>query len=383
MKTETVQIPYNRHCISEDDIQAVVDVLRSDWITQGPRVSEFERAVSDFCNAKHGVAVSSGTAALHAAMFAADIKKGDEVIVSTMTFASTANSVVFQNGTPVFADVDSETLLIDPLDVERKITDRTKAIIAVDYAGQPCNYKELKKIAKAHNLILIADASHALGATYCGKRVGSIADMTIFSFHAIKHITTGEGGMVVTDNDVYQGRMRLFRNHGITTDLFQRALRGTWYYKMVDLGFNYRITDFQCALGLSQLNKLPDWIDRRRKIASRYDHSLENIEGVEPLRNEPDGINTYHLYVARFRKAILGKDRAEIFSSLRNEGIGVNVHYIPVHLHPFYQKKFGTARGLCPKAESLYEEILSLPIFVTLNESMQDTVVSKIRQVLK
>jgi len=263
------KIPYGRQLIGEDDIRAVADVLRSDWITTGPCVDRFERAFAAVVGASHAVSVSSGTAALHAAMFAAGIGPGDEVIVPSMTFAATANCVVFQGGTPVFADVDPATLLIDINDTERKITSRTRALIAVDYTGHPCDYDRLTALARGRGLLLVADACHSLGAEYRGRRSGSLADMSAFSFHPVKHITTGEGGMVTTGDPDLALRMRQFRNHGITTDQRQRAERGTWYYEMTALGYNYRITDFQCALGMSQLGKLPGWLARRREIARR------------------------------------------------------------------------------------------------------------------
>ncbi len=267
-------IPYGRQSICEDDIEAVVNVLRSDWLTTGPMVETFEKAVAAFVGAKYAVAVSSGTAALHTALYAAGITKGNEVLVPPMTFAATANSVVFQSGTPVFVDVDSDSLLIDPEKVKAKIGAKTKAIIAVDYAGQPCNYDALREIAKKNNLLLVSDACHAIGGKYRNVMVGSLADLTVFSFHPVKHITTGEGGMVVTDNFEYAERMRRFRNHGIVTDYRQRAKMATWYYEMADLGYNYRLTDIQCALGVSQLSKLPGWILRRREIARIYDEAF-------------------------------------------------------------------------------------------------------------
>ena len=276
-------IPYGRQSIDEEDISAVTEVLRSDWLTTGPKVGEFEEKLAQYVDAKHGVAVSSGTAALHAAVYAAGIGPGDEVIVPPMTFAATANSVLFQGGIPVFADVDPDTLLIAPDQVEAKLSSRTKAIIAVDYAGHPCDYDRLKDIAAKHHLCLIADACHALGAKYKDRKVGSLADLSVFSFHPVKHITTGEGGMITTDNPVFDKRMRRFRNHGITTDHHQREMKGTWFYEMVDIGYNYRITDFQCALGISQLRKNAQWIGRRQAIAHSYDTALRQIPGVRPL----------------------------------------------------------------------------------------------------
>ena len=398
-------IPYGRQTIDEDDIKAVVDVLRSDWLTTGPKVAEFERAVADYVGAKHAVAVSSGTAALHAAMYALGIGKGNEVIVPPMTFAATANCVVFQGGTPVFADVDPDTLLLDPAKVEEKITEKTKAIIGVDYAGQPCDWDRLREIADKHGLRLVADGCHALGAEYKGRKVGSLADMTVFSFHPVKHITTGEGGMITTDDAELAERMRLFRNHGITRDpkcfsSLTSDLRSlisdlSWFYEMVDLGFNYRMTDFQCALGISQLRKLPRFLERRRKIAARYDEALADIPGIEPLRVRADvlpveqsamlpapspmpSLHAYHLYVVKIDFKTLRFDRTAIFTSLREKGIVVNVHYIPVHLHPFYRYRFRTSSGLCPMAEEAYERIVSLPIFPGLRHDDVEYIIKSV-----
>ncbi len=376
-------IPYGRHWVDEEDIRAVVEVLRSDWLTTGPAVEAFEEGVAHFVDAKYGVAVSSGTAALHAAMFAAGIGPGDEVILSPVTFVATANAVVFQGGRPVFADVDPCTLLLNPEEVKARITSRTKAVVAVDYAGHPCDYDALREIAGSHGLVLLADACHALGATYKGRKVGTLADLTAFSFHPVKHITTGEGGMVVTNNSSYAERMRRFRNHGLTTDHRQRTATGTWFYEMEDLGFNYRLTDFQCALGLSQLKKLPEWIHRRQEIARQYGRALAEIPGIHPLKVASNVSPAYHLYVIRLGLSRLQRDRAEIFAALRKEGVGVNVHYLPVHLHPFYRRLLGTGPGLCPAAENAYPEILSLPIYPQMSDREVKQVVTAVRKVLE
>ncbi len=382
-------IPYGRQSIDEKDIAAVCSVLRSDWLTTGPKVEEFERAVADYVGAKYAVAVSSGTAALHCAMYAADICPGDEVIVPPMTFAATANCVVFQGGTPVFADVDPNTLLIDPDEVVKNISDRTKAIIAVDYAGQPCDYDRLREIADKHKLVLVGDGCHALGAEYKGKKVGSLVDLTVFSFHPVKHITTGEGGMITTDNEKLADQMRLFRNHGITRDPAKFVLSGEsplpsalcplptgpFYYEMVDLGYNYRITDFQCALGLSQLLKLPEFLESRRETARRYDEAFSQKEGITPIGVRPDVSHAYHLYVIKVDNQKNSRSRASVFGTLRERGIGANVHYIPVHLHPYYRSRFGTGPGLCPVAEAVYEQIISLPVFPGLSDEDLDRVI--------
>jgi len=371
-------IPYGRQNIDETDIEAVVKVLRSDWLTTGPKVNEFEDAFARHVGARHAVALSNGTAALHAAIYALNIGPGDEVIVPAITFVATANAVVYQGATPVFADVDAENLLIDTGRIEERITSKTKAIIAVDYAGHPCDYDELRDVTKRHNLYLVADACHALGGSYRGRPVGSLADLSTFSLHPVKHITTGEGGVVTTPNEEYATRMRLFRNHGITTDHRQRAATGSWFYEMIDLGYNYRLTDFQSALGLSQLNKLAGWVMRRQEIAARYDAAFIDMPSVYPLTTRPYVGHAYHLYVVR----LSGIDRQTIFYDLRASGIGVNVHYVPVYLHPFYRQRFGTSPGLCPAAEKAYEEIISLPMFPGMNDDMVDQVIDTMKKVI-
>lgn len=373
----THELPYGRQWVTDEDVEAVTQVLRSAWLTTGPMVPKFEEAVTNYVGAKSAVAVSSGTAALHTAMYAVGIGPGDEVIVPSMTFVATANAVVYQGGTPVFADVSPDSLLIDPDDVERKITPHTKAIVAVDYAGQPCNYDRLSEIANRHGLALVADACHSLGAVYKGKRVGTVADVTAFSFHPVKLITTGEGGMAVSDNEAYAERMRIFRNHGITSDYRQRQKSGTWYYEMSDLGYNYRLTDLQCALGISQLKRLPAWLDRRRAIAAMYDKAIATVNSITSLKVAKDVSHAYHLYVVMLKPGEIGRDRTYVFSEMRRRGIGVNVHYIPVHLHPFYRKRFGTKEGLCPVAEQAYERIMTLPIFPAMrNEDVSAVVLA-------
>jgi perosamine synthetase len=375
-------LPYGHQSIDESDINALIDVLRSDWLTTGPAVQAFEVAVAEFVGAKYAVAVANGTAALHAAIYAAEVGAGDEVIVPAMTFAASANAAVFQGALPVFVDVEPDTLLIDPRQVEAKITSRTKAIVTVDYAGQPCDYETLRAIADHHGLILLADAAHALGGTYQERRVGSLADLTTFSFHPVKAITTGEGGLITTDDETRAHRMRLFRNHGITTDHRQRAEKGSWFYEMVDLGYNYRLTDIQCALGLSQLSKLSEWTLRRQAIARRYDEAFADMPAIEPLFRRADASHAYHLYVIRLNLEQLKVDRSTVFAALRAEGIGANVHYIPVHLHPYYRQRFGTGPGLCPVAEAAYARILSLPIFPAMTEKDSEDVIEAVKKVV-
>lgn len=375
-------LPYGRQSIDEEDIAAVADTLRSAWLTTGPQVSEFEQAFAAFVGAREAVAVANGTAALHAAVYALGIGPGDEVIVTPMTFAASANCIVFQSGTPVFADVDPGTLLLDPARVEALITPRTRAIIAVDYAGQPCDYEALRVVAARHGLRIIADACHAVGGSDRGRSVGTLADLSTFSLHPVKHFTTGEGGLITTDDPELARRMRLFRNHGITSDHRQREQQGSWAYEMVDLGYNYRLSDIQCALGLSQLGKLRGWVARRRAIAARYDAAFAAMPSVRPLAVRPEATHAYHLYMVRFDLSELGIDRAMIFQALRAEGIGVNVHYIPVHLHPFYRQRFGTEPGLCPVAEAAYEELITLPVFPAMSEQDVEDVVIAVGKVI-
>ena len=367
-------IPYGRQQIEPDDIESVLDTLRSNWLTTGPLVQRFEASLAQAASVQHAIVVSNGTAALHAAMHALDIGSGDEVIVPPMTFAATANAVLYQGGTPVFADVEAETLLIDPKSVESRITTRTKAIIAVDYAGQPCDYDALRTLADRYNLRLVTDACHSLGCAWRDQPCGSQADLTVFSFHPVKPITTGEGGAIVTNDTALADRMRIFRNHGITSDHGQRAKIGSWHYEMVELGFNYRLTDIQCALGLTQLTKLERFIESRRQVAARYQTAFTQDPVIRPLGVHPAARHGYHLYVVRV------PERDRIFSHLREAGIGANVHYIPVHYHPYYRNHLGTSEGLCPVAESAYTEILSLPIFPSLTMEDQNRVIATLRE---
>lgn len=378
----TKYIPYGKQYIDEDDINEVINVLKSDWLTTGPKVNEFENAVASFCDAEYAVAFSSGTAALHAACFAAGISEGDEVIVTPMTFVASVNCVLYNKANPVFVDIDEDSLLINSSLIEEKITHRTKAIIAVDYAGQPCDYESLLYLARKYNLILISDACHSLGSVYKNKKTGTIADMTVFSFHPVKHITTGEGGMVVTNNEEFANKCKVFRNHGITTDFKQRESAGTWYYEMIHLGYNYRITDFQCALGISQLRKLPLWLEKRNKLAQLYNEFFKNNSYITPLKLLPYRTHAYHLYVVKINFEKLKISKNELFKQLRKEGIGVNVHYIPVHLHPFYINNLGTFRGMCPIAEEAYEKILTLPLYPQMTEEEVEYVSMKLIQLV-
>lgn len=364
----TAYLAYGRQSISEEDIAAVIETLRSPYLTQGPKIREFEEAVARLVGAKYAVAFANGTAALHGACYAAGISAGDEVITTPLTFAASANCVRYCGGTVVFADIRPDTYLIDPEQIRQHITPRTKAIIPVDFTGQPADMEEIMRIARDHGLIVIEDAAHSLGATYKGKRVGSIADMTMFSFHPVKHITTGEGGMITTDSEAFYHRLLLFRSHGITRDpaRMHRQGEGAWYYEMHDLGYNYRMTDIQAALGLSQIRGLDAFVERRRAIARLYDELLSPLPVILPYR-APERESSWHLYLIGLRLEKLTAGRKEIYEALLAENIGVNVHYIPVHLHPYYQAA-GYPKGLAPHAEALYERILTLPLFPAMSD---------------
>lgn len=368
-------LPYGKQWIDEVDIAAVVDVLRSDWLTTGPKVEEFETSFAAITESRYAVSFSSGTAALHGAVAVLGLKRGDEAITTPITFCASANCLLYCGVRPVFADVDPETLLIDPADIERHFTPRTRALVVVDYAGQPVALQEINKLSEKHGLAVIEDACHSLGAKFEGRPVGGLSTMTAFSFHPVKHITTTEGGMVTTNDSALAEKLRRFRSHGIGSDHRQREKVGSWFYEMVELGYNYRLSDLQCALGLSQFRKLDQWLSRRREIAARYDTAFRKIPAIRPLSVLPGVEHAYHLYVVQLELKRLRATRAEVFAALRAEGIGVNVHYIPVHLHPYYRENQGTAAGLCPHAEAAYEKILSLPMFPRMsNGDVQDVI---------
>lgn len=365
-------LPYGHQWIDEDDISSVVEVLRSDWITQGPKVDEFERKVAAYCGAKYSVAMSSGTAALHAACAVAGISAGDEAITTPITFAATANAAVYCGGRPVFADIREDTLNIDPREIESKLTPRTTAILPVDFAGHPADLDEIIAIARARKLIVIEDACHALGAEYRGRKIGSLADMTVFSFHPVKHITTGEGGMVTTNSREFYERLKTFRQHGIV----RNARAGQpWYYEIPRPGYNLRLTDFQCALGISQLNKLERFVARRREIAVKYNEVFADMKEIITPIEDKLAKAVYHLYVIQLRTETLKAGRKEVFEALRAENIGVNVHYLPVHLHLFYQREFGYRQGDYPAAENYYERAITLPLFPGMrNDDIEDVI---------
>ncbi len=375
-------LPYGRQIIDDSDIQAVIEVLKGDYLTTGPYVKEFEEKVAEYVGAKYAVAVSNGTAALHMACFAAGIKEGDEVIVSPMTFAASANAVLYCGGTPVFADIDPLTYNIDPSKIEEKISDRTKAIIPVDFTGQSVDMDRIKEIANKYDLIIIEDAAHALGSEYKGKKVGSQADMVEFSFHPVKPITTGEGGIVTTNNEQFYKKMMLFRTHGITRDnKLLNENHGPWYYEQQFLGYNYRLSDLQSALGISQMNKIEKFIKRRREIVKIYNEAFCDVkEIVTPF--EPDFSNSgWHIYVIQVKTDLLTVDRDKIFEALQAENIGVNVHYIPVYWHPYY-RKLGYEKGICPNAEELYKRMITLPLFPGMSDEDVQNVIDAVKKVI-
>ncbi len=360
-------IPYGRQWIDENDIDAVVRVLKSDYLTTGPVVEQFEKKLADFVGARFAVALSSGTAALHAACFAAGIKEGDEVITSPMTFAASANCILYNGGRPVFADIDPVTYNISADEIEKRITDATKAIIPVHYTGQPCDMDAIMRIAGKHGLTVIEDGCHALAAKYKGRRVGSMGDMTVFSFHPVKHITTGEGGAVTTDDAELYEKLKMFRIHGMTRDN-ERLTRdeGPWYYEQQFLGYNYRMTDIQAALGVSQLDKLDMFTARRKKLAQVYGRELRNVADVITPIQLDGAVSSWHLYVIRLSDEAVPARRS-VYEQLRARGIGVNVHYIPVYLHPYY-RDMGYPEGLCPQAEKHYAGIITLPLHPAMSE---------------
>lgn len=375
-------LPYGKQWIDNEDIKAVTDVLKSDFITTGPAISQFEKEIAEFVGAKYAVAFSSGTAALHAACFAAGIKENDEVITTPMTFAASSNCILYVGGQPVFADIDSKTYNISPESIKSLLTEKTKAIITVDFTGQPAEYDEIISLAKKNGLIIIDDAAHALGATYKDRHIGSIGDMTMFSFHPVKHITTGEGGIITTSNADYYEKLLLFRSHGITRDSLKlKNNQGPWYYEMQELGYNYRMTDIQAALGSSQLKKLNTFLKKRREYAKKYNDAFAEIDALITPYQQHECNSSWHLYIVRLDMEKLNVNRKEIFKALQKENIGVNVHYIPVHLHPFYQK-LGYRKGLCPQAEKLYEEIITLPLFPAMSEQDLHDVIAGVKKVI-
>ena len=373
------KIFYGRQYIDQADVDAVAAVMTSDYITCGPKVKELEEHLCELTHAKYAVVVCNGTAALHLAALAAGFGEGDEVIVSSITFAASSNCVLYAGAKPVFADINPETYNIDPASIRKLITPRTKAIVAVDFTGQAVELDEIREICKEHNLLLIEDAAHALGSEYKGRRIGSMSDMTTFSFHPVKPITTGEGGMIVTDSEELYRKLVLFRSHGITRDpdLMTRN-EGPWFYQQLDLGYNYRMTDIQCALGCSQMRKLDRFLARRREITKRYDEAFADCANIVTPYQLPETNSGWHLYIIQVKN----HDRKTVFEQLRENGIAVNVHYIPVYYHPYYQE-YGYKEVHCPVAEEVYSHIISLPVYPGLTDEQQDTVIETVKRLTK
>lgn len=374
---------YGRQYIDEADIDAVTRVLRSDFLTCGPEIEEMQQKLCRVTGAKYASAVSSGTAALHLACLAAGISTGEEVIVSPITFAASANCILYCGGTPVFADIDKASWNISPECVERKITSRTKAVIAVDFMGQAANLNRLMDLCKANELLLIEDAAHSIGTVYDGRMVGSIADLTTFSFHPVKTVTAGEGGAVMTNSLQLHEKVEMYRAHGITRDRNRYLCgdTGGWYYEQQLLGFNYRITDIQAALCASQLDKLEKFSKRRKEIVSFYDREFKDMDVIVLPKEVPQSDTTRHLYVIWLNQDLLNADRKTIYEAMRAENIGVNVHYIPVYWLPYY-KSLGYKHGLCPNAEEYYSGCLTLPLYYSMSDDDAWDVVRAVKKVL-
>ncbi|MFH1894721.1 MAG: UDP-4-amino-4,6-dideoxy-N-acetyl-beta-L-altrosamine transaminase [Patescibacteria group bacterium] len=373
-------IPYGHQWIDGKDIKEVVKILKSDWITQGKTVKAFEKAVARYCKTKYAVAVSSGTAALYAAYAVAGVLSGDEIITTPLTFAATAYTAMSFGGKPVFADIQEDTLNINPKEIEKKITKRTKILSPVDFAGHPCDYDQIQKIAKKHKLLIIEDAAHALGAEYNGKKIGSFADMTILSFHPVKTITTGEGGMILTNNKKLYESLKTFRNHGI----IKKPEKGGWYYEIENPGFNLRLTDFQCALGISQLKKADKFIKRRREIVSRYNRALGNIKEIKIPTEKSYVKSSWHIYVVRLQLDRLKADRKKIFKALKKEGLGVQVHYVPLNRQLFYKKGQSAPHGVgdFPVTEKYYSETITLPLFPKMSNKDVEYVIKIVKKAI-
>lgn len=372
----TTSLPYARQYVDDDDCLAVSKVLKSDFLTTGPKVKEFEEEIANYVGAKYAVAFSNGTAALHGACHAAGIGEGDEVITTPITFAASSNCVLYSGGIPVFADINDKTFNIDVDDIAKKITNKTKAIIPVDYTGQAVDIDGIKELVKDRDIVIIEDGAHSLGTRYKGTRVGGLVDMTMFSFHPVKTITTGEGGIITTNNEEYYTKLINFRSHCITRDINQHVNKdvGGWYYEQLDLGYNYRMTDFQAALGISQMKKIDWFIKRRKEIVESYNEAFEKLEGIILQENADFSDTVNHLYVIKLDLPKLKADRKEIFNAFLAENIGVYVHYIPVYWHPYYQK-LGYKKGLCPKAEELYNAMLTVPLFPAMtDEDVEDVI---------
>ena len=375
---------YGHQCIDENDVKAVSEVLVSDYLTCGPKVSELEEKLAAYCGCKYAVAVSNGTAALHCACIAAGLKPGDEVITTPLTFAASANCVLYVGATPVFADVNPETYNIDPESIKAHITDKTKAVIAVDFTGQCVENEKIRAICDEYNLIFIEDAAHAIGSSYKGKKVGSLADMTCFSFHPVKTITSGEGGAITTNNEEFHKKLVLAHTHGIThdEDLMEDAPHeGPWYYEEISLGYNYRLTDIQSALLISQLEKLELFKKKRQEIVKKYNDAFSQIPEIIVQKEIPESDTCRHLYIIRLNLDKLKCTRREFFDAMSAENIQCQVHYVPTYLFPYY-RHLGYKEGLCPNAEEIYKGILSIPLYPTLSEKDTDDVIEAVKKIV-
>lgn len=376
-------ISYGRHFIDGEDIAAVVKVLADEELTNGSRIPELEQKLCEITGAKYAVAVSNGTAALHLAALAAGVKPGDEVIVSSITFAASSNCILYCGAKPVFADIRPDTYNIDPSSIRKLITPKTKGIVAVDFTGQAVEHDEIRAICKEHGLFLIEDAAHAIGTKYNGQPVGGIADMTCFSFHPVKTVTGGEGGAVTTDDEQLYRRLRRLRSHGITREQGEmiHPTEARWYNEQVELGYNYRLTDFQAALLLSQLNKLPLFSARRREIAEKYNEAFKDMPELIVQREIPESETTRHLYILRLNLDRLTCDRQQFFDALWAENIQSQVHYIPVYWHSYYEKQ-GYTKGLCPNAEAYFHEVMSLPLYYSLENRDVEDVIHAVKKIV-
>lgn len=370
------QIFYGRQCIEQDDIDAVVETLKSNLITCGPKTAEFEKKLCEITGAKYAVVVANGTAALHLAALAAGFGEGDEVIVSSITFAASSNCVLYCGATPVFADINPKTYNVDPESIRKLITPKTKGIVAVDFTGQAVEHDAIRAICEEHNLVFIEDAAHAIGTKYNGKAVGSLADMTTFSFHPVKTVTGGEGGAITTNDEKLYRKLMLLRTHGITRnqDEMMNPSDALWYNEQVELGYNYRVTDFQSALMLSQVSKLPKFSARRREIVERYNEAFADMPEIIVQEEIPESDTTRHLYIIRLNLELLNCDRRQFFDALYAENTCPQVHYLPVYWHSYYER-LGYKKGLCPNAEKFYEEVMSIPLYYSLtDEEVEDTI---------
>lgn len=376
------KIFYGHQYIDEADIQAVVDVMRSDYLTCGPKIGELERKLCEVTGAKYAVVCSNGTAALHMACMAAGVGPGDEVITTPITFAASANCALYCGARPVFVDIREDTYNIDPESVAEKVNGRTKAVVAVDFTGQSVELDELLAVCREKNLVLIEDGAHVIGTKYKGKGNGSISDMTTLSFHPVKTVTGGEGGAVLTNSEEYYKKLLLYRAHGITRDpeMMENDPEGGWYYEQIALGYNYRMTDMQAALIMSQLDKLPMFSERRKEIVARYDEAFARIPQLRVQKEIPESDTTRHLYILRLIPERLKIGRKEFFDALAAENVCCNVHYIPTYYFPYY-KKLGYEKGICPKAEKLYEEIISLPLYYAMTKQDVEDVIEAVTKI--